>query len=281
MHKGLLVFLILLLSSSPLLADSVDVRLIRTVPLGETPRQVAATADGQRIYVLTDAGMVHLFTADGQPQGSFEVGPDVTGITPQGANRLVLQLAERQEMILVALQPVVSLNTAGAPVLGNADAPIEIAIFDDFECPYCARAVPLLKQVLDTYPDKVKLVFKNFPLSIHKNARLAAVAGLAAEQQGKFWPLHDLLFENYNQLNPQKIRELAEQVGLDMQRFEKALSDPKLQQQVNSDLQEGQRVGVRGTPTIFINGRRLQQRSLDGFRQVIEAELAGRKAEKG
>ncbi len=275
MFKKLLVILILLLcATSPLLANTVDVSMIRSVPLGETPRQVVATADGQRIYVLTDAGKVHLFSAEGQPQGSFEVGPDVTGITSQGSNRLVLQMAERQELMLVALQPVVAIDSSNSPVLGNADAPIEIAIFDDFECPYCARSVPLLKQVLDAYPDKVKLVFKNFPLPMHKNARTAALAGLAAEQQGKFWPLHDLLFENYNQLNPQKIRALAEQVGLDMKRFDKDLADPKLQKLVTGDMQEGQQIGVRGTPTIFINGRRLQQRSMDGFKKMIDAELA-------
>ncbi len=275
MSKKLLIILILLLSASPLLASSVDVNMIRTVPLGETPLQVAATADGQRIYVLTDAGKVHLFNADGAPQGSFEVGPDVTGITPQGSNRLVLQLAERQEMLLIALQPVVKIDSSNSPILGNADAPVEIVVYDDFECPYCARSVPLLKQVLDAYPDKVKLVFKNFPLPMHKSARTAALAGLAAEQQGKFWPLHDLLFDNYNKLSPQKIRELAQQAGLDMSRFDKALADPKLLQQVNSDIQEGQQIGVRGTPTIFINGRRLQQRSMDGFKKMIDAELQG------
>jgi protein-disulfide isomerase len=274
MKNSLLVILFLLFSATSLLANSVDVRLLKSVSLGEPPRQVVATADGQRIYVLTTAGKVQLYSADGQLQGRFEVGPEVTGITPQGADRLILQLAERQEMTLLALQPLVSLKTAGAPSLGAPDAPVEIVVFDDFECPYCARAVPLFKQVLETYPGKARLVFKNFPLKMHKNARAAAAAALAAERQGKFWPLHDLLFENYNKLNPQKIRELAKQVGLDMARFDQDINDQVLQQQINADLQEGQKVGVRGTPTVFINGRRLQQRNLAGFKQMIDAELA-------
>lgn len=203
MKRYLLAVLILLLSATSLLADSVEVRLLRSVALGETPRQVVASADGQRIYVLTTTGQVQLYSAAGQKQGAFEVGPEVTGITPQGAEQLILQSAERQEMTLLALQPVVSLKTAGAPSLGAPDAPVEIVIFDDFECPYCARSVPLFKQVLEAYPVKVKLVFKNFPLKMHKNARAAATAALAADRQGKFWPLHDLLFENYNKLNPQ------------------------------------------------------------------------------
>lgn len=280
MKKSLVAILLLLLSATSLLANSVDVRLLGSVPLGETPRQVVASADGQRIYVLTTAGKVQLYSADGKKQGVFEVGLEVTGITPQGADRLILQSDERQEMTLLALQPVVSLKTAGAPSLGAPDAQVEIVVFDDFECPYCARAVPLFKQVLEAYPGKVRLVFKNFPLKMHKNARAAAAAALAAGRQGKFWPLHDLLFENYNKLNPQKIRELAEQAGLDMARFDQERNDPALQKLINADIQEGQQVGVRGTPTVFINGRRLQQRSMAGFKQMIDAELAKATAAK-
>jgi protein-disulfide isomerase len=277
--KFLTVF-ILLLSATSLFANSVDVRLLRSVSLGETPRQVVASADGQRIYVLTTAGKVQLYSADGRLQGDFKVGPDVTGITPQGAERLILQMDGRQEMTLLALQPAVSLKTAGAPSLGAPDAPVEIVIFDDFECPYCARTVPLLKQVLDVYSGKVRLVFKNFPLAMHKNARNASLAALAAGRQGKFWPLHDLLFENYKQLTPEKILQLAKQTDLDMEQFEQDRKDPVLQKIINDDLQEGQKVGVRGTPTIFINGRLLQKRNLAGFKRIIEEELAKARAKQ-
>ncbi len=184
MKKSLLVILLLLLSATGLLADSVDVRLLRSVSLGETPRQVVTSADGQRIYVLTTTGQVQLYSADGKKQGVFEVGPEVTGITPQGPDRLILQLAEKQEMTLLALQPVVSLTTAGAPSLGAPDAPVEIVVFDDFECPYCAKAVPLFKQVLETYPGKARLVFKNFPLKMHKNARVALPRRLPQRDRG-------------------------------------------------------------------------------------------------
>jgi protein-disulfide isomerase len=183
-------------------------------------------------------------------------------------------MAERKEMVLVVLEPVVKISIEGAPSLGNQDAPVTIVVFDDFECPYCAKAVPLLKEVLAAYPEQVKLVYKNFPLSMHKHALAAAIAGLAAERQEKFWPLHDLLFANYNQLNAQKIQQLAAQAGLDMTRFELDRNDPKLAQQVNLDMQQGQQIGVRGTPTIFINGRRMPQRSREAFDQLIQAELA-------
>ena len=109
---------------------------------------------------------------------------------------------------------------------------------------------------------------------MHKHARAAALAGLAAQRQGKFWPLHDLLFANYNKLNAEKINALAEQAGLDMAKFNADQIDPQLLQRLNADMQEGQQIGVRGTPTIFVNGRRLPQRSRAAFDTMIKAELA-------
>jgi protein-disulfide isomerase len=142
--------------------------------------------------------------------------------------------------------------------------------------------VPLLEQVLEKYPDDVKIVFKNFPLRNHKFAMKAATAALAAESQGKFWEFHDLLFKNYNKLNDQKIREIALELGLDQTEFEKKMKDPKITAMIRQDVREGAQAGVRGTPTIFINGRRLKDRSLKGFQAAIDKELQklGEKAAK-
>ncbi len=133
--------------------------------------------------------------------------------------------------------------------------------------------MPLLEQLLETYPDKVKVVFKNFPLRNHKFARKAAIAALAAHQQGKFWPFHDMLFENFNKLSDAKIAEIAAAVGLDMKRYELDLKNPRILNQVNQDAKDGQQAGVRGTPSVFVNGRRLQDRSLEGFRKLVDREL--------
>ena len=138
--------------------------------------------------------------------------------------------------------------------------------------------MPLLEQVLEKYPKEVKLVYKSFPLRRHKAARPAAAAMLAAGKQGKAWEFHDLLFENYNRLNEQKIKEISEELGLDAEKFQRDIKDPQIVAMINQDLNEGARVGVRGTPTIFINGRTLKDRSLQGFQAVIEGEL--KKAEK-
>lgn len=101
----------------------------------------------------------------------------------------------------------------------------------------------------------------------------AAVAALAAESQGKFWEFHDLLFKNYNKLNDQKIQEIAQAVGLNMEEYEKKKNDPAIEKKVRQDFSDGQRAGVRGTPTVFINGIRLRDRSLQGFQAAIDKQL--------
>jgi protein-disulfide isomerase len=131
--------------------------------------------------------------------------------------------------------------------------------------------------VFERYHKEMKLVFKNFPLRNHKFAWPAAIAALAANKQGKFWELHDQLYENYNRLSDQKIREIAQQVGLDIEKFDKDMKDPELKAIVERDFQEGARAGVRGIPTIFVNGRQLKNRSFQGFQAAIEKELAREK----
>jgi len=127
--------------------------------------------------------------------------------------------------------------------------------------------------VFEKYPKQVKIVFKNFPLRNHNFAMKAATAVLAAEKQGKFWEYHDLLFENYNKLNDQKIRDISLQLGLNQTEFEKASNDPMIEKRISQDVWDGQQAGVRGTPTIFVNGRLLRDRTLKGFEAAIDAEL--------
>ncbi len=132
--------------------------------------------------------------------------------------------------------------------------------------------------MLEQYPNDVKLVFKNFPLTrIHKFAMNAAVSALAANQQGKFWEFHTELFKNYNKLNDELIDETAKSLGLDMEQFKQDKQNPALSAMVQRDLKDGVDAGVRGTPSIFVNGRVLEQRSLPGFKQIIDEELAKKK----
>jgi len=133
--------------------------------------------------------------------------------------------------------------------------------------------VPVLEQVLEKYPKDVKLVYKNFPLRSHKFAWPAAIAAHAAGKQGKFWEFHDLLFENYNRLNAQKVQEIARQLNLDLEQFEKDQKDPQIRALVNRDLSDGVGADVNATPTVFINGRRLRNLNAAGFQSMIEEEL--------
>ena len=127
--------------------------------------------------------------------------------------------------------------------------------------------------MLEQYPGKVKLVFKNFPLRNHEFSTQSAVAALAAERQGKFWEFHDLLFKNYNSINKKKIQEIATVLKLDLVRFNKDIKDPVLSAKVTQDLRDGARAGVRSTPTLFINGWRVQDRSLTGLKALVKKEL--------
>lgn len=131
----------------------------------------------------------------------------------------------------------------------------------------------LLEQVLEKNPKTVKIVFKNFPIRSHKFARKAAVAALAADRQGKFWEFHDELFNNYNRLNEEKVQEIAAKLKLNKAQFEKDRQDPLLLEQVRHDFNEGIQAGVRGVPAVFVNGRKLKDRSLKKFQALIDKEL--------
>ncbi len=127
--------------------------------------------------------------------------------------------------------------------------------------------------MLEKNPKEVKLVHKNYPLSKHKFAMKAAAAALAANKQGKFREFHDRLFKNYKNLNDTKIQEIAKELALDMERFNKDMKDPAIQKLIIRDVKDARQAGVRGIPTVFIGGKLLKTRGLRGFQRMIEAEL--------
>jgi protein-disulfide isomerase len=130
--------------------------------------------------------------------------------------------------------------------------------------------------VLENNTGKVKLVFKNYPLRRHKYAMEAAMAALAADKYGKFWKFHDQLFLVYNKLSDKKIREIARDLGFNSEKFEKMMKDPKILAKIQKDILDGRHAGVTGTPTVFVNGRRLRDWSLNGLQILIDKELEKR-----
>lgn len=161
------------------------------------------------------------------------------------------------------------------PVFGPASARIEIVEFSDFQCPFCKRVMPVLKQLTAKYPTQVKLVWKDFPLPIHPDARPAAEAAQCAREQGKFWDYHDKLFANQDEMTPANLKQWAGQMGMDAAKFNACFDNATHKQRVQGDMNEGNRDGVSSTPTIFINGRALVgSLPIEAYEEVIQEELA-------
>jgi predicted DsbA family dithiol-disulfide isomerase len=153
----------------------------------------------------------------------------------------------------------VEISTDGAPVRGAPLAPVTIVEFSDFQCPYCGAAHAELGRLLGEFEGQIKLVFKHFPLGGHERAMPAARAAQAAAAQGKFWEMHDLLFEHQRALEDDDLERYARDLGLDIDRFKNDLSAPATQERIDADRSEGERLLVRGTPTMYVDGRLVRE----------------------
>ncbi|WP_338865039.1 thioredoxin domain-containing protein [Myxococcus stipitatus] len=163
---------------------------------------------------------------------------------------------------------------ATGPSKGADNAPITIVEFSDFQCPFCSRANASVDQVMKEYEGKVKLVFRQFPLDFHKEAQKAAEASLCAADQGKFWEMHDKLFASQSALQVEHLKTYAGELGLDKAKFDKCLDSGEKAATVKSDMADGQKVGVTGTPAFFINGIMLSgAQPPEEFKSIIDAEL--------
>jgi protein-disulfide isomerase len=164
------------------------------------------------------------------------------------------------------------------PSIGDAKAPVTLIEFSDFQCPFCLQVAPTLKKIRAAYGDKVRIVWKDFPLTqIHPEAFKAGEAGHCAAEQGKFWEYHDRLFVNQRALRPEDLKTYAAGVGLDTARFNACLDTSKHAEVVRNGVAEGTRLGVNSTPTVFVNGRRVAgAQPYETFAAVIDEEL-GRK----
>ena len=169
-------------------------------------------------------------------------------------------------------------NADNDAVEGDASAPVTIIEFSDYECPYCERfysdaLVQLRKEYVDT--GKVKIIFRDFPLSFHANAQKAAEAAECAGEQNKYYGMHDKLFENQANISVADIKNYAVQIGLDSSAFNACLDSGAMASEVAADFADGQALGVSGTPTFFINGQKLVgAQPFSAFKQIIDAELA-------
>jgi protein-disulfide isomerase len=169
--------------------------------------------------------------------------------------------------------PVYQISTDDQPSRGVASAPVTLIEFTDYQCPSCAAMQPVLERVVSEYGERLRLVVRDFPLQQHANAFKAAEAAEAARAQGKYWEYIKLLFANQQALDVPKLKEYATQLGLDRQKFDAMLDSGQFATKVQSDLNDGSRIGVNATPTIFVNGRPLEERSYEGLKALIDAAL--------
>jgi protein-disulfide isomerase len=167
------------------------------------------------------------------------------------------------------------VEPGNGPARGPKNAPITMVVFSDFQCPFCSRIEPTIAKIEQDYPGKIRVVWKNFPLSFHQNAKPAANAAMAAGEQGKFWEMHAKLFANQQQLDRASLDKYAGELGLNMGKFKAAMDAKKYDSLIDADMKEGSAVDVSGTPATFVNGRKIGGAyPYETFKKVVDQELA-------
>ncbi len=239
------------------------------------PVATAVATGGKMVFVLMRRGTVEIYSDTGDLKGSLKVSGSATDIaTNYRGDKLYVTESATKSIKILDLDFIAEFDIQGSPSKGPEKAPITIVEFSDFECPYCSRLAPVIHKILEKYPDKVRLVFKNYPLiRTHKMAMKAAIAALAARKQGRFWEYHDKLFKNHKELSDQKLLDIAKEMGIDMGKFELDRRDPEIAGLINRDIKEAKASNLTGVPTLFINGHKLVGGSMSSISAAIEREL--------
>ncbi|MEJ1382511.1 MAG: thioredoxin domain-containing protein [Candidatus Sedimenticola sp. (ex Thyasira tokunagai)] len=172
------------------------------------------------------------------------------------------------------LAPRVEIRGSQELSKGPSDAKITIVEFSDFECPFCSKVQGTLDEVLKAYPEDVRLVYRHFPLSFHRNALTASEATMCAQDQGKFWPMHDEIFSDQKNIAVDDLKKHAETIGLEMTEFNNCLDQRTHKEYVTADVNEASRIGVSATPTFYVNGVKLEGGyDMSNFSKAIDREL--------
>lgn len=200
----------------------------------------------------------------------------------EARNRFMNSLREKTPVKILLEPPRLTIADGDHPSLGPADAPITIVEFSDFQCPACGRAFSTMKRLTQQYQDKIRLVFRDFPLPMHPQAPKAAEAAACAKEQGKFWEMHDRMFTNQQRLAVADLKAVAAELGMDAAKFASCLDSGTYAMDWQNDLTEGRKYGVSATPTFFINGRMLSgAAAYQTFVNIVEEELQRVSTEKG
>ena len=234
-----------------------------------------------------DAAIAEFYESNKSPTApALELVRDqvIQAMKGEGSEKVLAKLIDdlrakaRVERMLpdVSPPPMDLSNPPHAPFAGPEDALVKVVEFSDFECPYCSRAADTMRGLKERYAGKpVQFVYRHFPLSFHPNARPAAEYAQCAQQQGKFWELHDGIFARQSELSADMLKDVAAKAGLDTAKLESCLAAGAVGLEVEEDMRKAQEVGVQGTPSFFINGQTYGGNpTVDGIAQVIDAELA-------
>ncbi len=173
-------------------------------------------------------------------------------------------------------RPVRNVQVGDSPFTGGANAKVTIIEFTDFQCPFCSKGSQIMQELKNKYGKKIKIVFKNFPLPFHTQAKKASIASLCAHKQNKkyFWKMYYGFFGDQSIINPQGIEKLAKKVGVEMNAFKECLEDDKIAQVIEKDIEQGKKVGVNSTPTFFVNGQMINgAQDIEVFSEIIDEEF--------
>jgi protein-disulfide isomerase len=271
---------------SILLEKTLTAEMKRT---GKTVDELVATEAGADGLTPTDADVVAWYQSNQARLGARpieSVRPQILELLRtekrKAAEKKLQSRLNTERKVTVAFEPYrLQFDNEKAPTLGKADAPITLVEFSDFQCPFCQAAAPTLKQVEQKFGDKVRIVYRQYPIaSLHPFAFKAAEASLCANDQGKFWELHDTMFQDQKKLTVSDLKQSARRLGLDGKKFDACLDAGRYVEQVQNDQKEGQRAGVNGTPAMFINGVYVEGGAVpfSTLELLIQKELARGKA---
>ena len=213
----------------------------------------------------------------GKPWSEVEpvVIQGLTGQKRQDVARLIMAELREKAHVKVLLDPPKIDVAATGPSRGAPNAKVTIVEFSDFQCPFCARTQPVVQELLKRYDGQIRIVFRDFPLSFHGDAEKAAEAGHCADELGRFWPLHDWMFDHQHNLSIAELKGAAAQLGLDKQKFDGCLDSGRYAQVVSTNQKDGEKAGVTGTPAFFINGAVIKgAQPFDEFKTLVDQALA-------
>ncbi len=250
---------------------------------GTTAEELMEKEVAAKIPAVTDEEIDTFYTERGLRQPKEQIADQIRNFLLQertvGIQKTFLDGLQKKFPVTTLLEPIrFEVDTTGAPIKGQAKAPVTIVEFSDFQCPGCKGVLPSIERLQKDYGDKIKLAFRQFPLrSIHPEAQKAAEASLCARDQGKFWEMHDAMFANQRELTTEGLKSTAGELGLDGEKFAQCLDGDTYADTVQADLDAGEAMGVGGTPTFYVNGRPVNLRGgvdpYDLIAPVIEDEL--------